>query len=144
MTERRSPSAMPLHVGVLLGVSAGSYALMLAGVAGLQSAGDAQLAADRAPLRAAIDDLVSAHDRLTDTVNRAGQAYEQAAAAYDATGSQFTGLESVLGDLAGNVSAINGAAKSLPASAPMPKVSRSVGSVSAPTTQATTGASGKP
>ena len=45
MTEPRRP----VHLAVLVGMSASAYAISLAGVAALQSDTDARVAADRAP-----------------------------------------------------------------------------------------------
>ena len=45
---------LPAHLGVLMGLSAGAYALFLAAVTGLQSLAESQLAADRAQATAAL------------------------------------------------------------------------------------------
>ena len=61
MTESRRP----IHLAVLVGVSAGAYAISLAGVTALQSTTDARIAAERAPADHAVDVMAVGHDRLS-------------------------------------------------------------------------------
>src|SRR6185503_4653125 len=62
MTER-SARLVPPHVLVMLSTSTAAYALALAGVAGQQSAADASLAAERAPLARAVEQVSVGHDQ---------------------------------------------------------------------------------
>lgn len=133
---------VPAHVVVLMGLSAGAYAISLAGVTGIQSTTEAALAADRAPAIAAIEIAQQEHARLEQRVESARNAYEAAAAAYAATGDGLSTMESTLGSLAGLMTEINGSTASLPASVKLPAVSSSVSAGAAPAVHATTTASG--
>jgi hypothetical protein len=142
---RPSSIGLPAHVGILIGLSAGGYALSLAAVTGLQSQSEAALTAQRAPALAKIDALNGRYANLEAQLAAAQSAYDAAAAAYNATGAQFQAMESSLGDLAAAVSSINGTAASLPSGVSLPSVSRSVSTAaSAPVVHATTKASGVP
>ncbi|MEA2610440.1 MAG: hypothetical protein QOG32_166 [Chloroflexota bacterium] len=121
MTLRR-----PLHLFVLAGASAGIYSVSLAGVTFLQSSVDRALIAERAPFDQATTSLVNSHDALDTDITKADQAYADAAARYDLLTPQLAGMETSLDALAGSVSTVSGAAKALPAHAPLPKVTRSV------------------
>jgi hypothetical protein len=141
---RPSSFGVPAHVGILIGLSAGGYALSLAAVTGLQSHSEAALTAQRAPALAKIDALNTHYANLEAQLAAAQSAYDAAAAAYNATSTQFQAMESSLSDLAAAVSSINGTAASLPAGVSLPSVSRSVSTASAPVVHATTTASGVP
>lgn len=133
---------VPAHVGVIMGLSAGAYALSLAAVTGLQSSTEAGLAADRAPAIAEIDVLQRDHLELERRLESAKNAYQEAAAAYSSTGDGFAAMEAKLGNLATLMTEINGTAASLPTSVRLPAVSRNVSGGSAPAVHATTTASG--
>lgn len=144
MTDRLAPLRVPPHVGVMLGVSTAAYAVTLAGVTALQATSEAELAAERAPAIARLQDLATGNDRLAAEVALAGQRYDAAAQAYTAAGGRLADLESALADLATSAQAIDGVSRSLPNAASLPRVSRvSVGGA-APATSSTTGASGVP
>ena len=134
--------AVPAHIGVLLGLSTGAYALSLAFVSGLQASSEAAIAAQRAPALATIDALDRGHTRLEADLLAARSAYEAAAAAYAASGAGFQDLEARLADLATVVAEVNGTAASMPTTVKLPSVSRSVSGATAPAVHATTGASG--
>jgi hypothetical protein len=133
---------VPVHIGVLLGLGTGAYALSLAFVSGLQATSEAAIAAQRAPAMATIDALDRGHARLEADLKAARSTYEAAAAAYAATGSGFQDLEARLADLAAAVAKVNGTAASMPTTVRLPSVSRSVTSAPAPAIHATTAASG--
>ena len=135
---------VPAHIGVMLGLSTGAYALSLALVSGLQASSEAALAAERAPALATIDAVDRSYVRLEADVQAARTAYEAAAAAYAETGTGFQDMEARLKDLAAAVAEVNGTAASMPTSIKLPSVSRSVSGAVAPVVHATTGASGKP
>ena len=135
---------VPAHIGVMLGLSTGAYALSLALVSGLQASSEAALAADRAPALATIDAVDRSYVRLEAEVQAARSAYDAAAAAYAKSGTGFQDMEARLADLAAAVAEINGTAASMPTSIKLPSVSRSVSGAAAPVVHATTGASGKP
>lgn len=133
---------LPAHVGVFMGLSAGAYALSLAGVTALQSSSEAALAADRAPALAVIEAAQRDHAALEARITSARRAYEAAAAAYAATGAGFADMEARLKDLATAMTELNGSAATLPSGVKLPSVSRSAGAAAAPAVQATTTASG--
>ena len=133
---------VPAHVGVLLGLSTGAYALSLAFVSGQQASAEAATAAQRAPALATIDALDRGHAGIEADLRAARSAYENAAAAYAATGTGFQDLEGRLADLAAAVAKVNGTAASMPTAVRLPAVSRSVAAAPAPAVNATTGASG--
>jgi hypothetical protein len=133
----------PVHLAVLLGVSAGMYAVTLAGVAYLQSRADQALIDERAPLASATTRIAGGHDSLETGLTLAGRAYGDAASRYDRLAPDLARMETALDALAGSVSTISGAAQALPGHVTLPPVSRSVSSgVAAPATHAKTGASG--
>jgi len=143
MTDERRPAiSIPAHLGVILGLSAGAYALTLAAVTGLQSSAESATRLERAPTIAAIDAMAAGHDRLTARLDTARAAYEAAAGAYGDAGLQVADLESRLNALAAAVSEVSGTASSLPSGVRLPPVARSVTTAAAPASQATTGASG--
>jgi hypothetical protein len=141
MTER-SARLVPPHVLVMLSTSTAAYALALAGVAGQQSAADASLAAERAPLARAVEQVSVGHDQMGARLDRARSRYAAAAQAYLAAGDSITTLEVQLGTLSKAVSAVAGVSRSLPATVRLPSVAGSVARGRAPATHATTGASG--
>ena len=138
MTDARRPA----HLAVLLGASAGIYAVSLAGVTALQSATDQAVIDDRAPLGAATTSLSGGHDALESDLDRAARAYDDAAAGYDRLGPRLDAMETSLDALAGSVSKVSGAARALPGHVALPPVTRTVTTKAAPVTHATTGASG--
>lgn len=138
MTDARRP----IHLVVLLGATAGIYAVSLAGVTALQSAADRALIDDGAPLDATTSSLSAGHDAFENDLARAARAYGDAAAGYDRLAPRLDELEISLDTLAGTVAKVSGAAKALPARVALPTVTRTVTTRTAPATHATTGASG--
>jgi hypothetical protein len=140
MTDR-TWLGLPSHVIVMLGASTATYALVLAGVAGVQSRSEADLAAARAPAVDGLSALQSGHDEIGARLVAAQDAYNAAVQAYTDAGWSLDALQNQLGAFAGAVGEIDGVSRALPTSVKLPKVSRSSGA-SAPSTQGTTGASG--
>ena len=138
MTDARRPA----HLAVLLGASAGIYAVTLAGVTALQSATDRTVMDERAPLGAATSTLAGGHDAVETDLERAARAYGAAVASYDRLGSRLDAMETSLDVLAGTVSQVSGAANALPGHVALPEVTRAVTTKAAPVSHATTGASG--
>ena len=135
---------LPGQVLALIGLTGGSYAISLAAVAGLQSASETALAAARAPVVDGIGRLSDGHDGLESGLSTLADLDRQAVAANDRLGAAIADLEGRLDRLSANVSAVDGAARSLPARAPMPAV-RSVGVTRSTTSaHATTGGSAAP
>jgi len=136
---------LPLHLAVIAGASTAIYAVSLAGVTALQSQTDAARVADLAPVSAAADRLTAGHDRLEDSVTAAERRYASAADDYDTLTARLAAVEAALSANAKRMTAIGGAANSLPSKVSLPTVSRSVTrTVSKPAVHTTTGASGKP
>lgn len=133
---------VPAHIGVLLGLSTGAYALSLALVSGLQASSEAAIAAQRAPALATIGALDRGYASLEADLRAARSAYQAAAGTYAATGSGFQTMEARLADLAAAVGQVNGSAAAMPATVRLPSVSQAVSGAAAPAVQATTGASG--
>jgi hypothetical protein len=138
MTDARHP----LHVGVYVGLSAGVYALSLAGVTALQARSEAAIAADRLPTAYAISQLAAQNDSLEANARRAGLAYGRAVGAYDRVGQAMAEIEGRLGELAETVQAVEGASRALPDRVAVPRVNRTVTTIKSPTVHATTSASG--
>jgi len=129
-------------VAVFLGLSAGAYAVSLAGVTALQAQSEAAVFGDRTPTAEVIAQISAAHDSLEARADRAAAAYARAAGGYDSIGQGLVDVEARLAGLADVVGSIEGAARSLPARVALPSVSRSVAAVARPTVHATTAASG--
>ena len=144
---RPAGTRRPIHVVVAVGMTAGLYALSLAGVTALQSATDAQLAADRAPAAGAVAQLKSAHDAMEDSLTRLAGTYAKAANGYQAITDGIVEHEQALSALRQQVRAVAGsaAALSVPSLSRLPAVSGSaVAGSSRPVVNACTTASGKP
>lgn len=139
MTESRRP----IHLAVLVGVSAGAYAISLAGVTALQSTTDARIAADRAPADHAVDAMAVGHDRLESSIDDTMRAYRLAADRYAGVGSELEAVETSLDDLGARVEKVTGAANALPGRVSLPKITTSTRTVTrTKVVHATTGASG--
>jgi hypothetical protein len=139
MTESRRP----IHLAVLVGVSASAYAISLAGVAALQSATDARVAADRAPAGQAADALASGHDQLETSLGEANRAYADAADRYARLGTRLIDMETSLENLGTRVEKVSGAANALPGRVSLPTISTTTRVVTrTKVVHATTGASG--
>ena len=103
----------PVHVVVAVGMTAGLYAISLAGVAMLQSASDLQLAADRAPAADAVAGLKSAHDAMEASLGTLSGAYAHAADGYKGIANGIVGHEQALAALGQQVQAAAGSAAAL-------------------------------
>lgn len=140
VTERRVP---PAHLFVLVGVSAGVYAVSLAGVTAVQSAADARVHAQREPIRLAAAAARSQHDRLEAAVDEADRRYQALADRYAKAGEWLTGMEGSLDDLATRAASLSESTASLPTRFALPSVRASAPRTSSkPKTHTTTRASG--
>ena len=140
MTDRRMPGVPP-HIVVMLSASTAAYAVLLAGVAGIQASDEAALAAARAPLAGSLERLEARHDELALVLDRSRATYDALGAAYSGIAGRLGDLESTLAAFAGSVADLDGQLRSLPTSFKVPALG-SVSKVSVPTTQGTSGASG--
>lgn len=157
MTEVRRP----LHLPVVIGISAGVYAISLAGVTGLQSGHDVALAAAHQPATQAVALLRGAHDDLDAQLARARAAYGAAAGRYGSLAAGLGSLDTRLADVAGQVEKVRRTPLGLPgagqsgmragstiivvrpgAAAPIPVAPAAP--AAPPPVHATTGASGAP
>jgi hypothetical protein len=137
----------PVHVAVAVGMTAGLYAVSLAGVTALQHDTDARLAAERAPASAAVEALRSTHDALEADLVGLSAGYSGAAETYRVVADRIGAHESALTSLGTRVAAVEGSASSLrvPAVPRLPTLStRTVVVGSKPVSNACTAASGKP
>jgi hypothetical protein len=135
---------IPGRVLTLLGLTTSGYALTLAGVASLQSLGDSATTAARAPALAGIDAAATVDDRLTSRLDDLMARNAALAKSYGTIASAIDGLESKLGALSASVTAVDGAARALPVSIPLPPVVRAVRPTARSTAHATTGGSAAP
>jgi hypothetical protein len=144
-SRARSIPSVPPHVGVLVGLSVAGYALSLAGVTGLQATSEAAIVANRAPVAAALDQLVAGHDRLGADLKAAADRYSAAAAQYGVASDRLATYEQSLGSLTKIVAAVDGVAGSMPASVALPPVVRVVHVAAAPAAaHVTSGGTAKP
>lgn len=140
MIDRR----VPTHLAILIGVSAGAYAVSLAGITALQSSADARLTAQRLPSQQAAEQAARDHDALERAVAAAADRYAGLADRYEQAGTSIGSVELALDGLATRAASLTeSAAKLRVAPFSLPRVARSVTqTVSAPKTHATTKASG--
>jgi len=143
-TSGRALPRIPGRVLTLLGITTSGYALALAGVASLQATSDAATTAARAPALAGIDAAASERGRLADRLDVLTARNAALAASYGTIASAIDGLESRLGALSTSITAVDGAARALPASVPLAPAIRTVRPTTRSTTHATTGGSGVP
>jgi hypothetical protein len=150
---RRSEAILttPARAGLLLGASAAVYAVSLAGVSALQADADAQTIMARAPYVEEVTRLQAANDSLERALLKADAEARALNADYDAVGLTVADFQARLDALAGLVAEVEGSAAALPARIKLPTVSmrgaiagssRSASGRSAPSTSATTRASG--
>jgi hypothetical protein len=133
------------HLAVLAGLSAGAYSGSLAVVAWLQSASDSALVAERAPIGAAADAISASHDALDADVAAAIRRFGAMSDRYRAFLPQLADVETSLDALAKTASSVTHSTLTVPTRLALPAVQSAprVVRVAAPTTQATTGASGR-
>lgn len=146
VTRPAAHTRRPVHVAVAVGVTAGLYAISLAGVTGLQAGTDARLAADRGPAAAAVDALRASHDQADAELARIAAGFSGVSATYKQIADEIASHEAALGALGKRVAAVEGSASSLkvPTFSRLPTVSssRTVYVAGRPATNACTTASG--
>jgi hypothetical protein len=123
----------PVHIAVIVGLSAGAYAASLAGVTALQSTSDQRLMAANGPAADAVKTLEAEHARLDDRLSAAAMTYDNATTAYTDISGQLAAMEKKLGKLAAEVHKVQGSASWTPPPPPaarLPTVARSGGSSS--------------
>ena len=132
----------PYHLGVLLGISAGAYAVSLAGVTWLEASSEAATAAVRAPAAAAIAQVAAQNDRLERAHAGVGERLTATGDDYGAAATLLADLEDQLGTLSATIGAIEGQSLKLPTRIALPSAPRAAAAAK-PRTVATSGASGK-
>ncbi len=157
--RRRSFPRIPAHVAVLLGLSAGTYSVFLAGTTALQAASESAVAAEKAPIVSALGQLADGHDRLSGSLDVARARYGEASEAYTSLVASIAAYEARIADLTGRIDSLQAEAGVLPDSIPTARpaatsapVRQSTSVAAAPLVTpapkpvpiATTGASGKP
>jgi hypothetical protein len=123
-------------------VSAATYAVTLAGVAGLQAADDRARIEAQQPSVDALAVLTSHNDDLATRLDRSATVYDALAAGYDPLVGNLATLETRIDELSGTVAAIVRSSANLPSRAPIGTSVRAAPKSSRPTSHATTGASG--
>jgi hypothetical protein len=131
-----------LHLPLVAGACVAAYAGALVLVTDQQAALDRDVAASREPLRVAA--AVAQQERLVTTraIRGAADRLRAAAGAYDATIDRSAALDDALESLAALVTDVSGAVSQLPARISLPAARVRVVTVTPPTVQAVTGASG--
>ena len=151
---RKPPSSdprRPYHIGVLIGLSTGAYALSLAAITTLQVASDKALIDERAPMGDAIDLLAEHHDRMVTGVDAARRGYDAASGGYEDLSGRVQDVHDGIARLNRTVTTIEGSARALPRSLNLPSVplraprtaTTPAKAPAPPATDGTTGASGK-
>lgn len=133
---------MPAHVILMLGASTAGYAVVLAGVAALQSQAEAAISSARLPGLVALDSGADANDLLSARLDVARDEYADVAAAYETVSRRLDDMHAGLVQLTTIVGKIEGASRALPATVQLPAVRASVPVTRMPVTDATTRASG--
>jgi hypothetical protein len=106
---------------VLLGVSAGTYGLFLAGATGLQAAADRAEATGRAPTAQALAELTVAHDLLESSLDEALARYGEAGDAYRTLVDAIAAYGARIADLASRVDGVSTEAAGLPGAVATPR-----------------------
>lgn len=132
-----------LHLPFAAALSTCLYAGSLVVVAGQQAAHDIELARIRAPMIDAVARAEAERSAAEAAVLRASHALDAATGGYTDVAALSLDLDAALANLAGRVQDATGAAARLPSGGGLPSAPSGVRSVSAPTTVATTTASGK-
>lgn len=140
MIDRRIPS----HLAVLIGVSAGAYAVSLAGMTALQAGTDARIREQREPFRLAAEAVAAEHGDLETAIDAATRRYTAVATRYGLTGATITEMEGSLDELAVRAATLLESAASLPTRFSLPAVRTAAPPRQAapPKTDSTTRASG--
>lgn len=132
-----------LHLPLAAAACTALYSGSLAIVTAFQAEHDAALAVDRAPLVAAAARANSERLATELAVRHASLSLDRASAGYTDAAGVAADFDALLALLAARVEDATGAAARLPSSVRLPAAPSSVARVAAPTTQATTGASGQ-
>ncbi|MDP9467357.1 MAG: hypothetical protein M3P32_01265 [Chloroflexota bacterium] len=139
MTGPRPLLHLPIYAAACTGLYAGSLAL----VTMLQAQHNAAVALEQAPLIDAVSSAESARRGTEEALRAASGALGNASDGYAAATALSAQVDAAMAAFAKQVAAVTGVAGRLPTSVRLPAAPGAVAHVTAPTTQATTGASGK-
>jgi hypothetical protein len=131
---------LPVYGVACTGLYAGSLALMTM----LQAQHNAVVVRDQTPLVDAVSSAQSARRGTEEALRAASGALDAASGKYADAATLSAQVDAAMAAFAKQVGAVTGSAASLPGSVRLPAAPGGVTHVSAPATQATTGASGKP
>lgn len=131
---------LPVYAAACTGLYAGSLALMTM----LQSQHNAAVVLDQTPLTNAVTNAESARRGTEAALRAASGALGTASDHYEQATTLSAQVDAAMAAFAKQVASVTGVAGRLPSSVRLPAAPGAVTHVSAPTTQATTGASGKP
>jgi hypothetical protein len=130
--------------GALVGISSALFAVTLAAIAALQQDAEDATAAARAPVLAASVDRSGQIDALLGSLDRGASLERRAIDGYAGLVDRLSLLESSLEALDAEVMDLAGAAAALPDRLRLPAIGAPPAVRRAPSTHATTGASGAP
>lgn len=130
---------LPVYAAACTGLYAGSLALMTM----LQAQHNAVVVLDQTQLIDAVSSAESARRATEEALRAASGALGIASDGYAGATALSTEVDAAMAAFAKQVAAVTGVAGRLPASVRLPAAPGAVAHVTAPTTQATTGASGK-
>lgn len=131
---------LPIYGVACTGLYAGSLALMTM----LQSQHNAAVVRDQTPLLDAVSNAQQARQGTEEALKAASGALDAASGSYADASSLSAQVDAAMAAFAQKVAAVTGSAARLPGSAKLPAAPGGVTHVTAPATQSTTGASGKP
>ncbi len=134
------------RAGMLVGVSAAVYAVLLAAVTGLQSQSQAEVAAQNQPAIDAVAQAKAANDALETAIQDADARARALASEYDGVTTDMTAYQAKFAQLSALVAQVQGSAAKLNAHFTLPAVSMhgAIGGGGGTVVVTTTTASGKP
>jgi hypothetical protein len=133
----------PVHIGVVVGLSASVYAVSLAAVTGLQAGRIASADEAARPATRAVDELSTVHAEFERRLAAIRDAYNASTGSYAASAARIAAYEAAIRQLAGTVDGIAGSVQSMPSTVRLPSVSRAAAG-RPPAIHACTTASGRP
>jgi hypothetical protein len=133
-----------LHLPIYAAACTGLYAGSLALVTMLQAQHNAALTLDQTPLIDAVSRAQAERVAAEDAVRSASGALGAASDHYASATALSAQVDEAMAAFARQVAQVTGVAAHLPSSVKLPTAPGTVAHVTAPATQATTGASGKP
>ena len=131
---------LPVYAAACTGLYAGSLALVTA----LQAQHNAEMATSTQPLVRAVEQAASLRLAAEEAVRSASRVLGSASDRYTSASARSAALDAAMAEVARQVANVTGISARLPAPGRLPSAPGAVAHVAAPSTHATTGASGKP